>query len=223
MQRIPWARFYPGWRWEQGEHVSIIGKTGSGKTHAALELVQKRAWVAAFATKVEDATLARAFKRGGYRTIKKWPPPSTIQRVALWPTGGTLDTIIPMQRAVFAHAMRSIYAVGRWAILLDEAAYTASELGLAPYMQTLMQQGRSLKISMICATQRPRGIPLAITTMATHMFFLGVTDEYDQNRCAEMCGMNKTTMRGILSGLRHHEFFYVNTTTGQQLISKVEK
>jgi ABC-type multidrug transport system fused ATPase/permease subunit len=48
--------------WQQGQHVAIIGKTGSGKSHLALQLLDIKPFVIIIATKRYDPLLDEAAK-----------------------------------------------------------------------------------------------------------------------------------------------------------------
>ncbi|MGY5107128.1 hypothetical protein, partial [Streptomyces sp. 900105245] len=69
---VPWESFVPRFRWRQGEHVALIGPTGSGKTHAAFWLLPMRDYVCILATKPKDESLDRFGKKNGYRKLKEW-------------------------------------------------------------------------------------------------------------------------------------------------------
>src|SRR5262249_50789561 len=55
-------------RWRPGEHLSVFGPTGSGKTTLALALVERRDPAVIVVTKRRD-TLIRQLRRGGWQTI----------------------------------------------------------------------------------------------------------------------------------------------------------
>src|SRR5215831_13877023 len=75
---------------EQGEHVAFVGPTGSGKSTAALALLEYRrrrvqgTTIVAFGTKPYDSTL----KATGWKRIKTWPPPYGEKAVLFWPPYG---------------------------------------------------------------------------------------------------------------------------------------
>src|SRR5947209_3764349 len=75
--------------WHQGEHVAIIGQTGTGKTTVAHKILDVREYVCVLAIKREDDTLER-FRRGqgygrdAYTVVSKWPPDFPHKKVILW-------------------------------------------------------------------------------------------------------------------------------------------
>src|SRR5438034_912004 len=63
---VPWEWLY-GYlrrRFRQGDHVAIIGPTGTGKTHLALEVAELRSYVIVVACKPDDPLITDAVARG---------------------------------------------------------------------------------------------------------------------------------------------------------------
>src|SRR6185437_5983146 len=91
MSRAEWLAAFRA-RWRQGEHVALIGPTGSGKTGLASDLLAIRAYVVALAVKRHDDTLGM-FQ--GYKILKKWPPEYGQKHVILWVKPQSLgDTLV---------------------------------------------------------------------------------------------------------------------------------
>src|SRR5437879_453777 len=63
---LPWPELYAYLRrnFQQGDHMAIIGPTGTGKTHIALEAAELRTYVLVVACKPKDPLIADATKRG---------------------------------------------------------------------------------------------------------------------------------------------------------------
>lgn len=92
--RVPWADFYREWRWQQGEHVAMVGPTGSGKTSLLIRILGKRQFVVVAATKPADPTMDYLISHG-YTKFERWEnvrPESKPKRV-IWPTRETLTPI----------------------------------------------------------------------------------------------------------------------------------
>src|ERR1700755_1158742 len=88
---MEWANFRKrGFQWKQGEHVTLIGFTGSGKTETLIRLIGIRSNVVVFGTKRKDSTLDQLLK-SGYKRIKSWAQMPMTDRgplyrnVILWP------------------------------------------------------------------------------------------------------------------------------------------
>lgn len=221
---VPWPEFLTRFRWKQGEHVSLIGPTGGGKTTLALELLPRRRFVTVLATKPADPTLTQ-LRAAGYKRIESWPPPGPPEltpRVLLWPRfRGRKD--MPAQRAAIADALVEMFAGGGWCIFVDELAYLCQMLKLDTDLRLLWQQGRALKLSLVGATQRPAWVPLEMYSQATHLFFWRTTDRADLGRIGGIGGLDPTFIRARVAKLRSHECLYVNTRTGELLVTKADR
>jgi hypothetical protein len=124
------------------------------------------------------------------------------------------------QAAMFGRALADVYADGGWAVYGDEGLYLVSTLGLGPELSVLWQQGRSLAVSMLVAAQRPRHLPLAAYSQASHLYLFRTRDGYDARRFAEIGGADTEALRRIVGDLRKHEFAYVGPS-GDIVISRV--
>ena len=87
--RVTWDEFLKSFRWKQGEHVTLLGPTGQGKTTLALAILPRREYVIVFGTKAKDKTLDRLIKEDGYEKCTEYPPPTWAKKVVLWPSTKT--------------------------------------------------------------------------------------------------------------------------------------
>jgi hypothetical protein len=244
-EQVPWATFRPRFRaqWAQGEHVSLIGPTGSGKTTLALELLTRRDHVAVLGTKPKDATLDKLVKHQGFQLRREWlerswraplggpPEPvdvkmtdgSTRKRthVVLWPKF-TKAADKAVQRDVFDQALGDMFAAGSWCVFADEVFYLCKELGLEQHLTTMWTQGRSLGLTLVGGTQRPAFVPLYMYDQATHLFLWGDNDETNLRRVGGLGGLSASSVRAIVAGLPHHSVLYVNTRTRHLAVTRVE-
>lgn len=221
--RVPWATFVASLDWRQGEHVSLIGPTGSGKTTLALALLPRRTYVCALGTKPADRTLSGLIRTEGYKRIKAWPPGPTRRRVILWPLVRDPDDI-PAQAAIFDHALREIFREGGWSLFVDEVWYVARFLGLARLLELFWSQARSLGITLIATTQRPAHVPLMMYSEPTHVFLWRMNELADRKRLREFGGgLNSDLIMRTLAELRPHEALYLNTRTGAMTITRAPR
>lgn len=218
--RVRWHEFLPRLRWEQGEHVALVGPTGRGKTHLALALLPRRQWVTILATKPRDRTLSGLVGRGGYVRIGAWPPPhQRTQRVLLWPPWRRIEDRGPQARAL-RDALGAIVVEGNWCVFADDVQYLTDELRLGDVLQTIWLQARALGVSLVAATQRPRHVPRTMWTQSTHLFVWGTTDADDLRQLAGMGGVDAQLVRAEVAQLARHDVLYVNTRTGALCVTR---
>jgi hypothetical protein len=219
--RLGWDDFAARLDWKQGEHVALIGPTGQGKTTLAMALLPMRRYVVAFATKPRDDTMRDLVKSGGYVEMAKWQEweAAAYPRRVLWPDARKLDSD-SRQAAVFRHALRRIYRAGKWCVFLDEMYFLSVNLGLSREIKTYLTQARSLKISLVVATQRPAWIPLEVYDQSTHLFFWRDNDERNLRRISGVSFLSADLVRFVVSRLDRYEVLYIDTRTGAMLRTK---
>lgn len=184
MSRAEWLRHFRG-SWRQGEHIALIGPTGSGKTGLAAEMLAIRQYVVVFAIKQHDDTI-KEFQ--GYRIIKKWPPEYGEHRVILWVKPQTLGDII-RQRDAIINAMERVYIAGGWCVYFDDLSYVSDQLRIKTPVVTFMNQGRSSGISVVAAATRPRKVPVEAFNQVRHVVSFHYDDRRELERIAEIAGI----------------------------------
>lgn len=201
--------------WRQGEHVTLLGSSGSGKTLAASRILDLRQYVLAIATKPRDENLEALVRRRGYYRAKRWPvDPRRHPRVVFWPPSGGLSEIEQQSDAIL-DVMDDVWHSGGWALYFDEVDEITNALGLERETKRMLRQSRSSKVSVVGATQRPRGIPLEFYSQATHLFFWQQNDKADLDRIADIGGQtNRAAVRDTVATLQRFQVCYVNTRTG---------
>jgi hypothetical protein len=148
--------------WHQGEHVVILGPTGTGKTYFSQPILDIREYVCVLAVKPRDDTLER-FRDGwqyGYKqysVIKKWPPPHGYNRVVYWEKPKGIDKTVEQAQHIHK-ALDIMYRQGSWTIYFDDAGYIAGTLGLGRALGVLLNQGRSSHLNIVVVVQRPTSV-----------------------------------------------------------------
>lgn len=220
---LKWKLFYDGFSksWSQGEHVSLIGPTGQGKTTLALELLPIRQYVVALGTKPKDPTLTKLIREQGYTRIQAWGDRKLQKRLLLWPRMGH-ERDIANQRKQFTIALNEMYREGRWSIYIDEARYMAEMLKMQTMLKLLWTQGRSSKLTIIAGAQRPAFVPPEIYDQSTHLFFWGDNDDINLKRIGGIGYLNSKMIRELVAGLNRYQVLYINSRTGTMCRTTVE-
>lgn len=175
---LPWEDFQDMFSsaHKQGEHVAIVGPNGSGKTMFGLELCRivgdrtasdnRPSRVCVLQYKPRDDTIKAVIPE--WPIIKKWPPKYGEEHCIVWPKGGGALNASRRERAVFAPLLDEIYREGGQTVYIPEAAYFERAephgLGLSGLMEKFWGTARSLKLTVISDTQRPRHVTLLMWT-----------------------------------------------------------
>lgn len=207
--------------WLQGEHVSLIGPTGSGKTTLAYFLLPFRQFSIVLATKPKSPSLTRFGRDHHYKVMKdwRWYPPTRVPKRIIWPEMNNItDTI--NQSKVVGETLSNVFVEGGWCLYIDELRYVTETLGYKRWVNLYLLQGRELGISLVVGSQRPAWIPLEVFDQATHLFFWQDRDDRNLSRISGISSMDTYTIRETILSLKTHEFLYINTRSGRMIRSK---
>lgn len=214
--RVPWDEFWTyDFDWRQGQHVALIGPTGSGKTTLALALLPIRKYITVLATKPKDSTLQAFGKSEGFKRYPVWPDldADLSPRRLIWPDATKLYSA-GRQRHEFQRALQQIYQEGGWCVYIDELWFIIHHLKLELEVRTYLQQARSNNISLVVSTQRPAFVPLEVYDQSTHLFFWRDNDERNLQRISGISWLNANYVRTIVASLEPHEVLYIHTWSG---------
>ena len=244
VKQVGWREFFSAFKedFDQGDHVSILGPTESGKTYLGLEIIECRDFAIFLATKKSDPLIEDMRRRGwrithdleieerpvkrivhGHEVVEKVPE----RRVVFWPkpdeTKMALHDIKTYQKEQMKDALTYVYHAEGWAVFADETIWLSDKLKLRDELEHLWYQGRTSNVSLIAAAQRPAWVPRAMYSQADHIFLFQTNDHNDLERLGDIGGINIRRVQYEVMHLGHHEFLYVGTRTGVLLRSKVER
>ena len=210
----------------QGEHVTTIGPTGSGKTVLNRELLKLRDFVVVLGVKNRDPELYGGFEREGYRQVDKFsaspPDDADEERVLYVPKTSKHGQDGRRERAAkLRHALNDVYDAGSYAVYIDDVQYVSDQLGLATELEELWMLGRSEGVTVVASSQEPVNIPLMAYGMATHLCLVKNPDLRRADRMAELTGVNRDVVRDTILRMPPHEFLYVRKTDSYMARSKV--
>jgi hypothetical protein len=219
---LEWDKFDRKFKWKQGEHVTAIGPTQSGKTTLIKEILPRRKYVCVMITKKRDPLIGE-FVKEGYEKMPKWRevPHEVHPRILLHPPLAKDEPKERYQHDEFRYALDRAFDQGHWTLYADELPYLIDELKLERPLKRQWNQGQGMKTSLVASAQRPAFLPLLAYSAATHLFFFRTTDETDLKRLGGLGGVSNKVIREIVMVLESKQFLYLNTRTGDMYISKV--
>lgn len=206
---------------DKGEHILILGPTGSGKTQLILDMTgiisRPKRPALIFAMKPRDATLDNFAEVNNFKETKIWPPLK-----APWgttkPNGyivkphqipKDIDATELIQYRVFKEAILDSYAKGHRIIVADETYSLTNELGLGKELVTVWTKGRSNDCVIVAASQRPVYIPTWAYSQSSHFFIAWDPDKRSRKRYEEISGVDPELIAQGTQALEEYEWLYV--------------
>ncbi len=220
------------WDYQPGEHVTIIGPTGSGKTWLAYQLLDATATPEVpgivFVMKPRDGTVSKWSKAVQFVRVRNWPPPISPWKpkkprgYVLWPRFSfDPDRDNDAMYTIFRRAILDSYRKGKRILFGDELYSLAEELGLTKELVTIWTKGRSMECALWSATQKPTHVPLWAYSQAEHLFLHFDPDKRARERFKEIGGVDPVLVERTVLTLSRHEWLYIRRADGAMCI--VEK
>lgn len=154
----------PPFPWHQGEHLTVIGSNGSGKTFLLSRLLVEgpRRFVILVRTKADDTRLPATFKRSTDPTVLDDP---RVEKVLFDVTRRPRQE----QAELIAALMSRVWTQTGWTLAIDEGFYVYDRLGLGEELETLLTQGRGMGITVVTGIQRPVRVSRFILSESMHV------------------------------------------------------
>ena len=237
---VPWSQLYSylAREFRQGDHVAIIGPTGSGKTHVAFPVAELRSYVIVVACKPKDDLVTDALTRGYWLNqtddleIPYVDGAPLHRRVVYWPRlGDRARRKLPQDQVLSAEkrhqkprvgaAIGYVRNEGHWALVLDEGTWVCRDLNLQRDVDSALFQFRTLNSSVIILGQRPSWMGRYVLSSPTHLFLFSTNDGDDRKALGDVSGVNTKLVAELVARLDYesHEFLYIDTRRRQMFRS----
>lgn len=185
-------------RWEQGEHVAIIGENGSGKTYLETKLAAFRDYVVVLKTKADDTKFPADFVTRKHASAMDNP---RYPKIVLKPD-------YYHQAFEGWHMLERAWHQENWAVFIDELV-RAERIGLTDQIERLLTQGRSINLCGVVGMQRPSRVTRYALSEAKHIFCFALEGR-DAKIIAEA---TNDRMEAAVLSLAKYDFAYYNRPT----------
>jgi hypothetical protein len=205
--------------YRNGEHLTMAGPTGAGKTHLTFQLLEKVANpdrpAIFFSMKPKDATVDKWRDQLRYKEVGNWPAPYW-QTKLLKPSGWILKPPITFdperddarQYLAFKSAMLHSYRKGNRIVVGDEL-YGLDDLGLERHMIALWSRARSMGTGFWGGVQKPTHIPLWGYNCAEHLFLSSDPDMRNVKKFGEFGGIDPRIIEDVVPHLEEFQMLYL--------------
>lgn len=199
----------------ENSNMALVGRSGSGKTTFAREILKLRDFVCVFGTKTKDPSLYDPLVKQGYRLVDEWNPEQIDQSRVIFrpPLAAPTAQALAAQQEAFRTAMLRVFRVGGWTIYWDEARYLSETLKLSNEMNLLWLQGRSLGVTIVAGTQRPVSVPINMFEQSRFLATFRITGADDRRTMAAYTGANQPVVQEAAAILPRHEVMFVDGET----------
>lgn len=192
-------------RVQPGQHVTIVGQNGTGKSYLA-ERAFALAWPRGIIIdhKHEETTRGYQIARGVKQFDQLWP---AVPRVIFRPVNYQ-DT-----RSEIDQVLSRAYVHGNTGVLVHEVMQLCDAHSIPPAYQRCLTLGRNRRVSLVNCTQRPMHVHNTVFSESKHFFVFFLLLEGDRRKISGSAG---PTAAGVPK--EPYGFFYY----GQGMVDAVE-
>lgn len=210
------------WDYRAGQHVTIIGPNGRGKSTLGFQLLnatvspKMRGYV--LVSKPRDETIDAFTKQLRFKTIETYPPPMHFHKqrgYMLRPYQSLKDLKADNARLhhEFKTCMMDCYGSKEPVIVFaDEVQELQSSLGLKNECEAYWKRGRSLKSGLWALAQRSAYNSQDMYNAPEHLFLFNDPDKKNRIRFGEIGGVDPDTVVRVTGSLTQFQTLYIKRT-----------
>lgn len=215
---VPWEefqrRFFQDWaNGGEGQHVSAIGRTRSGKTTTLTQMLDGRRYVVVLLTKRRDPLYSK-FRQRGYKMVadpNEWPSRDWHPKIAIHlPTEGLGRTEGIRQASKIRRVLDTVWSRGNMDLFVDEIAELHDLLGLERELRTFYKEAGSSNVSVWAGTQKGVRAPREMYDQPRFLFFWATRDRNELKRIADMNASDPELVRQVVAQLERYEVLVVD-------------
>lgn len=206
------------WTYDAGEHVSFIAPTQSGKTFLAFQLLTRSVTedLPGFilVMKRRDKTVSDFLAAHKWKRSVTYPVAPSVTKTppgwAIWPHHtNDPDADDARMARIFHELLRDRYVKGDSIVFADEIQGLVEEMGLERDVVRIWARGASEGCGLWAATQRPYKAPQHMYSQAEHIFVAYTPDRRDQDRFAEIGGVDPDLVKSVVANLERYHWLYI--------------
>lgn len=211
------------WDYSQGEHITIIGPNGRGKTYLGFQLLgastNKKLRGYVLASKPRDEIFEEWRKKLGYGLAEEWPPPVTFRKKRGWFVrpyqSGNLKKLKEDNarlNSVFVDCLADCYASpDPRLVMADEAHELQHNLKMKDEMDAVWMRGRSMDCGLLALAQRSAYNSMHMYNAPVHLFLFNDPDKRNRDRFSEIGGIaDPRVIEELTRNLGQFQVLYLN-------------
>jgi energy-coupling factor transporter ATP-binding protein EcfA2 len=209
-------------RYGSGEHVTVLGPTGTGKTTLMYDMLGVTATpdlpAVVIATKPRDDTVTKYMKRLKHRKVKSWPLTPALKAMygnkragyVVWPDHSfNTELDDAKHQPIFRAAIRDSYRRGNRILFVDETYALTNDLDLGPDLVRVWTRGRSMGTGLWAGSQKPTHIPLHAYNQAEHLLLHHDPDKRSRDRYREIGGIDPKIVEAVTASTPRYHYLYI--------------